>query len=476
LPEYFAFPESDLPQRGPLVIKPDRAYQERAWDDARHGRLPEAPLMSINLASVWDQTLAPPGCHTASFWIQFAPVHLAEGTWPERREEMAERLLTQLDKYSWANPETGELMFTWSSSERANIPLEWAQPDVLYSMSKLTNSPAMLVDAADRIVIAFAVTLNEERGIYLIQSDNLGETWSLPVKVFDAVSEGWEMVDQPRLTVSGDGALHLLLTRYTLLGEPQPVELYYSRSEDGGNTWIPAETVSEQPVQWSEIVAYQNTVHRFWQEQTGVSALTNHQSSTDAGFTWSPAVRIPTDALINSRSDVLMERNGTLHFLQVIGQDAQELQEWEFTGERWQLVENRKVSAQDLSAPPVIESGITLEGIMYALLQFETENPLNDGIETSLLNVRRSIPISEPGQPYLASISTPSISALSATEPDLQLTPSVTPPPLAVLNDQGQGNNRNIIGIVLVTTVVIFLLVFTIPRRSKGTDNPRPWK
>ena len=56
--------------------------------------------MSINLPSVWDQTLAPPGCHTASFWILFAPVHLAEGTWSERRDEMAERLLTQLDKYS----------------------------------------------------------------------------------------------------------------------------------------------------------------------------------------------------------------------------------------------------------------------------------------------------------------------------------------------------------------------------------------
>ena len=100
LPEYFAFPGSDLPARGAMIIRPDRAYQERAWDDARHGRLPEAPLMSINTASVWDQTLAPPGCHTASFWILFAPVHLAEGTWPERREEMAERLLVQLDTYS----------------------------------------------------------------------------------------------------------------------------------------------------------------------------------------------------------------------------------------------------------------------------------------------------------------------------------------------------------------------------------------
>jgi phytoene dehydrogenase-like protein len=79
------------------IINPDRAYHERAWDEARHGRLSELPLVSINIPSVWDQTLAPLGCHTASFWNLFAPVHLAEGAWSERRDEMAERQLTQLD-------------------------------------------------------------------------------------------------------------------------------------------------------------------------------------------------------------------------------------------------------------------------------------------------------------------------------------------------------------------------------------------
>jgi phytoene dehydrogenase-like protein len=100
VPQFYAFEGSDLPTKGGVVINPDRAYHERAWDDARHGRLPEAPFMSLNTPSVWDDSLAPPGHHTLSCWILFAPVHLAEGTWPERREEMAERLITQIAQYS----------------------------------------------------------------------------------------------------------------------------------------------------------------------------------------------------------------------------------------------------------------------------------------------------------------------------------------------------------------------------------------
>ena len=100
LPEYYAFEGSDLPGSYELIICPDRAYHERAWDDARHGRLPRAPYMTLRTPSAWDDTLAPPGKHTVSFWILFAPVHLKKGSWPERREEMAERLLRLVDQYS----------------------------------------------------------------------------------------------------------------------------------------------------------------------------------------------------------------------------------------------------------------------------------------------------------------------------------------------------------------------------------------
>jgi phytoene dehydrogenase-like protein len=100
LPEFYGYEGSELPTRGTFNICPDREYHENAWDDARHGRLPRAPFMSIMTPTAQDDSLAPAGKHTMSVWILFAPVHLREGTWPERREEMARRLITQISKYS----------------------------------------------------------------------------------------------------------------------------------------------------------------------------------------------------------------------------------------------------------------------------------------------------------------------------------------------------------------------------------------
>jgi phytoene dehydrogenase-like protein len=100
LPEFYGYEGSELPTRGTFNICPDRDYHENAWDDARYGRLPRAPFMSIMTPTAHDDTLAPAGKHTMSVWILFAPVHLREGTWPERREEMAQRLIDQIAKYS----------------------------------------------------------------------------------------------------------------------------------------------------------------------------------------------------------------------------------------------------------------------------------------------------------------------------------------------------------------------------------------
>jgi hypothetical protein len=140
---------------------------------------------------------------------------------------------------SWVNQQTGDLLFTWANSERANIPVEWVQPALVSSSSALTNSPDILVDSSDRIVIAYAITLNENRGIYLVQSTDVGETWSEPIRVFDAVAANWDMVDRPKLAVTEDGKLHILFTQYSLLGNQQPIGAYYSVNSlfNGMKSW-----------------------------------------------------------------------------------------------------------------------------------------------------------------------------------------------------------------------------------------------
>ncbi|HVO54041.1 MAG TPA: NAD(P)/FAD-dependent oxidoreductase [Solirubrobacterales bacterium] len=100
IPEFPAFPGVSVLERSALAIQPSRDYHERAWDDARHGRLPSSPYMNLFMPSAWDETLAPDGRHTMSIWMQFAPVELAESSWEAEREEMADRIVKVVGEYS----------------------------------------------------------------------------------------------------------------------------------------------------------------------------------------------------------------------------------------------------------------------------------------------------------------------------------------------------------------------------------------
>jgi hypothetical protein len=371
---------------------------------------------------------------------------------------------------SWVNQKTGEIMFSWSNAMQANVPQEWRTPLVVIAPSMLTNSPDMLVDAADRIVIAYAITLNEDRGIYVIQSTDLGETWSSPVKVFDAVAAGWEMVDQPKLAVTDDGTLHILFTKYNLMGETQPAGLYYSRSSDGGTTWTPVDVVSEQPVQWSKLIAYQGSLHRLWQEKNRLATQINHQVSQDGGESWDAATRIPSDADANSKPDVSIDGTGKLHYLQVVGQDQQVFEEWEWNNGHWQSVENRKFAAVKLSSPPAVDSGITSAGDIYSLLQFEQAQ--EDGVETDIWSIHRSLDMADPVAPITANIPTPSTTTVTEPAPIAQVTGTPISA-FAGVTDERSPINRNFIGLGLVGIVALLILVFVVPNRGKTQDKTK---
>jgi phytoene dehydrogenase-like protein len=83
-----------------LIVAPDRAYREAAWRAASKGELPEQPLIAGFMPSVYDSSLAPPGKYTWSAYITWAPARLRQGTWDERREELAERLLDAIERYA----------------------------------------------------------------------------------------------------------------------------------------------------------------------------------------------------------------------------------------------------------------------------------------------------------------------------------------------------------------------------------------
>ena len=80
-------------------IAPSMEYQDRAFDDARHGRPSRGPVFWGLFPTVADPTLAPPGRHILSANIFHAPNALREGSWATERDRFGEHCIDVLEPY-----------------------------------------------------------------------------------------------------------------------------------------------------------------------------------------------------------------------------------------------------------------------------------------------------------------------------------------------------------------------------------------
>ncbi len=85
---------------GGLFVAPTVDYMQRACDDARAGQPSRHPFMNIHAQSAVDDTVAPPGQHTLSIFTQYFPYTLADGTWAERREAIADGVIAEFARYA----------------------------------------------------------------------------------------------------------------------------------------------------------------------------------------------------------------------------------------------------------------------------------------------------------------------------------------------------------------------------------------
>jgi phytoene dehydrogenase-like protein len=102
LPNFRSLPGTEPgPQhRGTIHICPDQDYIERAFDDAKYGRPSTEPVIEFQIPSVVDPTVAPPGKHLMSMFVQYAPYELRDGAWDEQRDAFADRCFDLVDEYA----------------------------------------------------------------------------------------------------------------------------------------------------------------------------------------------------------------------------------------------------------------------------------------------------------------------------------------------------------------------------------------
>jgi len=100
LPNFKCFPGEGPHLRGAISISPSVEYMERAYDDAKYGRYSRRPYIDIVIPSLTDPSVAPPGKHVMSCFVQYAPYHLQEGTWDEKRDEFGNNVIETLAEYA----------------------------------------------------------------------------------------------------------------------------------------------------------------------------------------------------------------------------------------------------------------------------------------------------------------------------------------------------------------------------------------
>ncbi len=74
-------------------IAPSLVYIERAYDDAKYGRMSEEPFLDVTVPTLVDPELAPAGKHVMSVLVQYAPYRLKRGTWEDQRDQLGDRVV-----------------------------------------------------------------------------------------------------------------------------------------------------------------------------------------------------------------------------------------------------------------------------------------------------------------------------------------------------------------------------------------------
>lgn len=86
--------------RGLIHIGPSIDYLERAFDEAKYGGYSKKPFLELAIPSVTDPTLAPPGKHVMSVFMQYAPYHLKDGRWNDERDRLGDLVVQTIQEYA----------------------------------------------------------------------------------------------------------------------------------------------------------------------------------------------------------------------------------------------------------------------------------------------------------------------------------------------------------------------------------------
>jgi phytoene dehydrogenase-like protein len=100
LPDFKCLPGPGRHLRGAISISPSTEYMERAYDQAKYGEFSRRPYIDMVIPSLTDPSVAPPGKHVMSCFVQYAPYKLSHGAWDEQRDAFGDAVIETISEYA----------------------------------------------------------------------------------------------------------------------------------------------------------------------------------------------------------------------------------------------------------------------------------------------------------------------------------------------------------------------------------------
>jgi phytoene dehydrogenase-like protein len=102
LPDFTCLPGEGEHLRGAISFSPSIDEMEQAYDDAKYGRFSRKPYIDMIIPTLVDPSMAPPGKHVISCFVQYAPYRLAPelGTWDDQREAFGDAVIDRIAEFA----------------------------------------------------------------------------------------------------------------------------------------------------------------------------------------------------------------------------------------------------------------------------------------------------------------------------------------------------------------------------------------
>jgi|GEM_PF-651088 len=364
----------------------------------------------------------------------------------------------------WSGGQNGQIYYSRAFVRDGGTPTGWSTPLALPGTAQapgVGSAPHLVTDLGGNLHLVYAVPFNEGRGIYYLRSDDGGESWSAPQRIFDASAAGWASANRPALAVDVDGTVYIAWVRAPLTGTVAQ-GIYFARSTDGGKIWSEAFPIAEGDADQPQIaIAREGKVHVLWREVAG-SDRWFHRWSVDQGRNWAPATQVRGFTNLQGQPSLAYDRVGSLYLMGIaldeVGEPELLFTTWDNESHQWVNFEYLRVGHTLSGSADVVSALLAPRGQLHIVLQGVVPDGESDE-QTILLHSQRTVTAVEQMPMLLVTPGpTPTLTPVPGQTPTLRPTPTVNPAPPSSIQEVGFGPlSLPLLGVGGVLAIVMLL-------------------